>query len=1020
MANEFVEVVSVNTSKQIQDLIKGLETVKKTVNEINSRPINLPSQARGNGQELANEVQRLNSLLVEQTRTIERLTATRAASNQRTTEEITNTRLLAQNANRAALANSTFANSYQRLSAQQAISATRVQDLVARGRLATQTQRQYDAELRVAQREFTQLNTRVLAADRAVGRFNRNVGNYPAQAVSGLKDLIGAFGVVGGVAAIASITRNIFNTTKEIQALDLALKNVTRTQESFAETQQFLNRVATAYGIEINGLIRSYTQFLAASQNAIESGAITATQIQDIFESVSKASGAMGLSAEQQQGAFLALQQMISKGNVQAEEIRGQLAERLPGAFGILAKSMGVTEIELNKLLKDGKVLAAEVLPAFAKQLEIAYGVENLTRVESLTAASERLGNSWVNFVRELNTGSGSVTKFFSWFIDGASQALTALSNLIKSKDDLLKSSGEEASGRGLASGLAFIKESAEQSGQSLKEWATSVKNTVTPQLKELENQLLTAQNLFKSSDDQLWKFFDPNKWAQNRRSKQAIEELTESVGFASGRLAAANKILSESNVVKEKDIVLTEKQIKAAKKLAEQELENRYRLRRLVLESERETFNESMNDTSLYYEQRIQAAEDVTVKEIELAELARKEGLRKAGKNKTLQLIVWEEYYKDFRDIAKKGEKNVTDLQEKSFEEFKAYHEKFKGEGLNVVPTDNLADQWFERQKENAKQLRERTEELRKSTDDYLKTIREGFVSEAGLGSLNKFFDKTLDPLTGKFQTTFEKLFEGADSSRERFQISFNAISEVAQETFNFLNQNSQAYFQGQYEGLAREKEIALKFAGESTSGKEEIERQYEERRKAIRRKEAQAQKEQAIFNAIINTAQAVVAALPNIALSVIIGAIGAAQIAMIASQQIPQFKDGVKNFGGGLAVVGDGGRSEIIQTAGGSLYKTPSTDTLVNLPKGSNVYKSELDFVRNSGGLHSNISSMPVYNDSLNKSEMQSIMDNSISKIKPFNMAIDKNGMRSWIGSERSRTENLNNIVNFKSIRV
>jgi len=286
-----------------------------------------------------------------------------------------------------------------------------------------------NAEIRKAQKEFDALDARVKKVDASIRNYTKNIGNY-SSAFSGLSsnlsNLMGAFGIVGGVTAFANITRNIFETTRETQALDLALKQVTRTQDEFAESQEFLIRISEAYGIEINGLTRSYTGFLAASQNAIDSGAISAQQIKEIFESVSKAAGAMGLSVDQQQGAFLALQQMISKGNVQAEEIRGQLAERLPGAFGILARSMGVTEMELNKLLKDGKVLAAEVLPAFAKELEKAYGVENLNRVESLNAETSRLSNTWVDFVRELNSGDGTVTRVFGSLIAQLREAVSA------------------------------------------------------------------------------------------------------------------------------------------------------------------------------------------------------------------------------------------------------------------------------------------------------------------------------------------------------------------------------------------------------------------------------------------------------------------------------------------------------------------------------------------------------------------------------------------------------------------
>ena len=54
-------------------------------------------------------------------------------------------------------------------------------------------------------------------------------------------------------------------------------------------------------------------------------------------------------------GAFLALGQMISKGKVQAEELRGQLGKRLPGAFQLAAKAMGMTTAALDKFMADGK-----------------------------------------------------------------------------------------------------------------------------------------------------------------------------------------------------------------------------------------------------------------------------------------------------------------------------------------------------------------------------------------------------------------------------------------------------------------------------------------------------------------------------------------------------------------------------------------------------------------------------------------------------------------------------------------
>ena len=62
-----------------------------------------------------------------------------------------------------------------------------------------------------------------------------------------------------------------------------------------------------------------------------------------IFVSLSEAGTALGLSNEDLNGSLYAISQMMSKGKVQAEELRGQLGERLPGAFNMAAEALGVT-----------------------------------------------------------------------------------------------------------------------------------------------------------------------------------------------------------------------------------------------------------------------------------------------------------------------------------------------------------------------------------------------------------------------------------------------------------------------------------------------------------------------------------------------------------------------------------------------------------------------------------------------------------------------------------------------------
>ena len=61
------------------------------------------------------------------------------------------------------------------------------------------------------------------------------------------------------------------------------------------------------------------------------------------------------------------------------------------------------------------------------------------------------------------------------------------------------------------------------------------------------------------------------------------------------------------------------------------------------------------------------------------------------------------------------------------------------------------------------------------------------------------------------------------------------------------------------------------------------------------------------------------------------------------MSMRKIPEYATGVESHQGGLAVVGDGGRSELVEMPDGSRYITPNTDTLVDLPKGTRVTPGE-----------------------------------------------------------------------------
>ena len=103
-------------------------------------------------------------------------------------------------------------------------------------------------------------------------------------------------------------------------------------------------------------------------------------------------------------------------------------------------------------------------------------------------------------------------------------------------------------------------------------------------------------------------------------------------------------------------------------------------------------------------------------------------------------------------------------------------------------------------------------------------------------------------------------------------------------------MQNTNQEHFRQQLSNLELQKEIEIQFAGESEA-REQIEKRFEEKKNRIRTEQARKEKQFAIMQATINLATAIIKALPNIPLMAA-AAIGAAQIAIIASTPIPEFE--------------------------------------------------------------------------------------------------------------------------------
>lgn len=149
----------------------------------------------------------------------------------------------------------------------------------------------------------------------------------------------------------------------------------------------------------------------------------------------------------------------------------------------------------------------------------------------------------------------------------------------------------------------------------------------------------------------------------------------------------------------------------------------------------------------------------------------------------------------------------------------------------------------------------------------------------------------------------------------------------------------------------ISTEEAEARKRAAEDKTAAKNAE--LEKKKAALQEKQAKWDKANSIVQAGIATALAITKALPNLVLAALVGAMGAAQIAVIAAQSIPRYAKGTKDHPGGLAIVGDGGKKEGIITDNG-LFVTPDKPTLVNLPAHAQVIP-DLSYIYDKDGLTS-----------------------------------------------------------------
>lgn len=181
----------------------------------------------------------------------------------------------------------------------------------------------------------------------------------------------------------------------------------------------------------------------------------------------------------------------------------------------------------------------------------------------------------------------------------------------------------------------------------------------------------------------------------------------------------------------------------------------------------------------------------------------------------------------------------------------------------------------------------------------------------------------------------------------------------------------------------------------------------------KRIEADRAKFAKAVAIFNIILNTAQAVVKFLSqgNIPGAIIAGVVGAAQLAVAIATPIPKYKHGRGTGKEEIAITGDGGVSEYIVRESGAIERTPAVETLTHLMPKDRVLPNKATLMKELA-----MGMLPVVGGASNQLDKGDInrladrIDEAVSGIRVTTQLVTKEGWRT----QNQRLSDYNSWVN------
>ncbi|EFI1547257.1 TPA: tape measure protein [Escherichia coli] len=187
------------------------------------------------------------------------------------------------------------------------------------------------------------------------------------------------------------------------------------------QVKEFTKSLAQTTGLDIAELQAQFASFGASATTTMG-----LEGSEELFRNMIGYSRLMGRSEEEIKRALTALSQMAGKGQVMAEELKGQLAEAVPGMVQVFAKATGKSEQELFDAMKKGALKSADTLQKVTQELNKQITAKGGWKAisESTQAQLGNLKNAWNTTLDSIFRGSENGLQDFT-------RSLTTLLNAL-------------------------------------------------------------------------------------------------------------------------------------------------------------------------------------------------------------------------------------------------------------------------------------------------------------------------------------------------------------------------------------------------------------------------------------------------------------------------------------------------------------------------------------------------------------------------------------------------------------